>query len=381
MSSSICPGSSSTTLLGCEPVNVWSSFVRFGVAGLMLAAPVVGQTVPQGPRVCAGGDVLLGSNLDTTWAPRAAARLGRSVEATPDPEWLIEPLMPLVGDADIALLNVEGAIGIGASPRKCRPGSTSCYAFRQPPEAAAAYRGVHPTGWVLGNVANNHAMDSGAEGFAETQELLTDAGVFVTGVDSLPALIPHWKGTVAVLGFSTAQAGPDPRDLDAVREYVRRAEAQARWVVVTMHMGAEGAGAQRTRDTTEIFLGENRGNVVAFARAAVEAGADLVVGHGPHVLRAMEWYQGAFIAYSLGNLLTYGPFNMGEPRNRGAILCATLAERGVERVTLRSTLQQSPGTVGPDPSARAVALVDSLSRLDFPESRAQFTSGGTAIRP
>jgi len=362
-------------------MRVWCWFIQLGALGLLFVAPLKGQSVDQGPRVCVGGDVLLGSNLDTAWAERAAARIGRPVEAMPDPAWLIEPLVPLVGDADIALFNVEGAIGDGDSPRKCRPGSTSCYAFRQPPHAAAAYRGLHTTGWVLGNLANNHAMDSGDEGFAKTQELLMDAGVLVTGVDSLPALIPLWKGTVAVLGFSTAQAGPDPRDLDAVRRYVRNADAQARWVVVTMHMGAEGATAQRTRDTTEIFLGENRGNVVAFARAAVDAGADLVVGHGPHVLRAMEWYHGAFVAYSLGNLLTYGPFNMGEPRNRGAILCATLAENGVEHVTLRSTVQSRPGTVQADASARAVFLVDSLSGLDFPETGVRFTRGATAIRP
>ncbi len=325
--------------------------------------------------------MLLGSNLDSTWADRAASRLGRPVNPRPDPAALLAPLMPIVADADIVLLNVEGAIGEGVFPRKCRPGSTNCYAFRQPPAAAPAYRGVHPGGCVIGNLANNHAMDAGELGFAETHDRLAAAGVFVTGVDSIATLIPLWKGMVAVLGFSTATAGPDPRNLDTVRRYVRQADQRARWVVVTMHMGAEGGGAQRTRDSTEIFLGENRGNVVAFARAAIDAGADLVVGHGPHVLRAMEWYQGAFVAYSLGNLLTYGPFNLNEPRNRGAILCAMLGSAGVTSISLRSTVQQRPGTVAPDPSARAVFLVDSLSQLDFPMSRALFSRDGLAERP
>src|SRR3989304_5866724 len=57
-------------------------------------------------------------------------------------------------------------------------------------------------------------------------------------------------------------------------------------VIVTMHVGAEGATARRTRDVVERFAGENRGNSVAFARAAVRGGASLVIGHGPHVLRA-----------------------------------------------------------------------------------------------
>ena len=350
------------------------------VALVWATTPLTAQS-SAGPRVCAGGDVLLGSNLDTTWAARAATRLGRPVEAMPDPAGLIAPLSALVEDAHITLLNVEGAIGSGEAPSKCRPGSTGCYAFRQPPVAARAYRSVLPAGLVVGNLANNHALDAGPRGLAATRDHLEAAGVFVTGVDSMPTLVPMVTGTVAFLGFAAAQAGPDPRNLPAVRRHVVRASGLARWVVVTMHMGAEGVRAQRTRDTTEMYLGEDRGNVVAFARAAVEAGADLVVGHGPHVLRAMEWYQGALIAYSLGNLLTYGPFNLSEPLNRGAILCATLADQGIASISLRATVQRAPGTVAPDASARAAVLVDSLTQLDFPASGVRFFYEATAKRP
>ena len=58
-----------------------------------------------------------------------------------------------------------------------------------------------------------------------------------------------------------------------------------------MHAGAEGADRQHVRPVTELYLGENRGDVVRFAHGVVDAGADLVVGHGPRVLRGMEWYQ------------------------------------------------------------------------------------------
>jgi hypothetical protein len=90
------------------------------------------------------------------------------------------------------------------------------------------------------------------------------------------------------------------------------------------------------------------------------------------VMRAAEWYEGAIILYSLGNLLTYGPFSLAEPLNRGGVACVTLAPRGgVRSAVLRSTWQQPPGILAWDPTGRAAWLVDSLSRLDFPSSGAR----------
>ena len=329
------------------------------------------DTAPASPpplRLCAGGDVLIGNNLDTTWAGRASRRLGRWVDPFPDPDSLLAPLRPLVADADVVLLNVEGAIGTGPAPSKCRPGSTTCYAFRQEIGVAGALvRLANPASFVA-NVANNHAMDAGAAGFRETIRHLGHAGAYVTGADSNATVVVTPGGdSVAILGFSTFQAGLDARDLEGVTRLVARARARTPLVVVTVHMGAEGGGAQRTPNVIETFVGENRGNPVAFARAAVAGGAAAVIGHGPHVMRGMEWWDGAFVAYSLGNLLTYGPFTLSEPNNRGAIACVDLAHDGsTTAARVRSTVQELPGVVRPDPSGRAAALADSLSRLDFP---------------
>jgi hypothetical protein len=76
-------------------------------------------------------------------------------------------------------------------------------------------------------------------------------------------------------------------------------------VIVSFHGGAEGNGAEVLPFAREIFAGEDRGNVVEFARAMVDAGADLVIGHGPHVVRPLELYHDRLIAYSLGNFATY----------------------------------------------------------------------------
>jgi len=360
------------------------SFVALTCAG-RLAAQTEGSLPTNSAdsralRVCGGGDLMLGSDLDTTWTFETAQRIGRDVPALPDAAELVAPLLPLVADADIVLVNVEGAIGEGPVPPKCRAGSRFCYAFRQPPDRAAAIARFTVNSRVVGNVANNHAMDAGEAGFAETGRLLESAGVRVTGADTLATPVAVGGDTIGFLGFATAQAGPDPRDLDAVRRHVRRAVERFGRVVVTMHMGAEGASAQRTRDTTEMFLGEDRGNPVAFARTAAEAGAAMIVGHGPHVLRAGEWWNGRLIAYSLGNLLTYGPFNMDEPRNHGGFVCAVIEPSGLVRdAELRSTMQQRPGLVAVDSTHRAAAIVHSLSTLDFPETG--WSMSGYRVRP
>jgi poly-gamma-glutamate capsule biosynthesis protein CapA/YwtB (metallophosphatase superfamily) len=319
---------------------------------------------------------MLGSNLDTNWL-RMAQLLAESSTLLPDPDSLLAPLAPLVADADVVLLNVEGAIGRGRAPRKCRPGSTRCYAFRQDPAVAGALRRLAPHARVAGNVANNHAMDAGATGFNETVGHLVDARVHVVGADSLPALVPLPAGdTLAILGFSVFSAGPDARDLTSVARHVARAAGTYARVVVSLHVGAEGRDAQRTPDAPERFAGEDRGNPVAIARTAVDAGADLVIGHGPHVLRAVEWREASLIAYSLGNLATYGPFSREPPLDRGAILCAVLDEEGrVRQADLRPTRQRKPGLPFPDPEYAAFDLVDSLSALDFPGTAARIIAG------
>ena len=295
---------------------------------LALAVALVSPITAQPPsrrdvRVCAGGDVTLGTNLDTSWV-LAKARAGARPAALPDPWPLLAPLRPLVTGADVLLLNVEGAIGAGRAPRKCARGSTLCYAFRQPPEAAAALRRLGDSAHVVGNVANNHAHDAGDAGFAGTLARLDAAGVLVTGADTLATAVPIGEGdTVAVLGFSPWTFAR-VHDLAAVRRHVARAAERHARVIVTMHIGAEGATARRTRDVVERFAGENRGNSVAFARAAVRGGASLVIGHGPHVLRGIEWVGPSLVAHSLGNLVTYGPFNHSGYDDHGAILCATL---------------------------------------------------------
>ena len=343
------------------------------------------RTEPRPVRVCAGGDITLGTNLDTAWARKGALRFREQFGIAPEPMTLLAPLRQLFGDADVVLLNVETAIGSGpVKETKCGPRSQNCYAFRAPAEGAPALRSIGDSiAVVVGNVANNHARDAGQDGFDSTAANLRSAGVLVTGADTIATRVVLPDSTVlGVLGFHTNEQATDARNIGAVRRHVARAVEQYGTVIVTVHIGAEGINAQRTRDTTELFLASkiDRGNPVAFATAAFEAGAALVVGHGPHVLRAAEWRDDRLVLYSLGNLATYGPFNNADPINRGVVACVDLSERRVVGAELRPTVQLVPGLVIRDPARRALTLIDSLSALDFPRTGVRVDAWGDLHR-
>ena len=151
-------------------------------------------------------------------------------------------------------------------------------------------------------------------------------------------------------------------------------EDTARGHILAMEKGTLGQ--------TYIIAGPRHTFEYAFALAASIAKVRAPLLHpGPHVMRAIEWRDDSLIAYSLGNLVTYGPFTLRDPQNRGAILCVTLGRKGrVEKAVLRSTVQRPPGLVSRDSSGRAAALVDSLSRLDFPRTRVRTVNAAGAVR-
>ncbi len=345
-----------------------------------IAAKTVSDSSRRPLRLCAAGDVTLGNNLDSAWARRAHDVMEQRFARDDRPDSLLSPLRPFFSDADVILLNVEGAIGAGPAVKKCGPRSTSCYAFRMPLDAATAIRNLGgPRTRVVGNVANNHSHDAGNLGAIVTQGLLDSAGVQVTGADTLATVVVTPRGdTLAFLGFYTGSDTPDARDFPAVRRHVRRAVDLYRTVIVTMHLGAEGAAAQRTRNVDEKFVGMQRGNPVGFALTAINAGATAVIGHGPHVLRGGEWRDSSLVLYSLGNFVNYGTFSLNDPMNRGAVACMNiLGPRKVAGASLQSTVQIAPGVVLPDWMQRSASLVDSLSRLDFPATGIAVDVDGT----
>jgi capsule synthesis protein PGA_cap len=186
---------------------------------------------------------------------------------------------------------------------------------------------------------------------------------------------------VAFLGFAPYKWAARLDKIPAAVKLVRRAAAAADLVVVAIHAGAEGSDAMHVPQGGETFLGENRGASRAFARAVINAGADLVVGSGPHVIRGVQWYRGRLIAYSLGNLAGWRTFAMGGRLSNSAIITVTLhADGTVAAAKWTSLAIESPGTPVLDRTSSSLKLVAQLSREDFGSSGARFTANGT-VRP
>ena len=247
---------------------------------------------------------------------------------------------------DVVIGNLEGTLSAGGVS-KCGPSSTNCFAFQTPPSYA---RWLKRAGYTVMNLANNHAYDFGASGQRQTIAALDAVGLQYTGRPGEIAYAKVGEVRVAVVGFASYPWAASLTDIAGAVRLVRKASRRADIVIVTMHAGAEGTDRQHVRSGTELYLGENRGNVIAFAHAVVDAGADLVVGHGPHVLRGMEWRRGRLIAYSMGNFGGYKVFSLGGPLSVSGILRVTLRGDGTfETGTLVPTLLVGDGRPGARP--------------------------------
>jgi Bacterial capsule synthesis protein PGA_cap len=275
--------------------------------------------------------------------------------------------------ADVALANLEGTLSTGGHS-KCGVGSSSCFAFHTPPSYA---RWLRLAGFTILNLANNHAADFGPVGEAQTLAALRREHLRYTGKPGQITVTRVHGIRVALLGFAPYPWAQSLTNIGAAKRLVAKARTMADVVIVTMHAGAEGVAHARVRPGTEMFLGENRGNPVAFSHAVVDAGADLVVGSGPHVLRGMEWYRGRVIAYSLGNFGGYGQFAMGGALSTTAILRLEL--RGDGRIVegrLVAVRLVGAGIPELDPGGAAYAAVRSLSREDFGSLGATVSTDG-----
>ena len=150
-----------------------------------------------------------------------------------------------------------------------------------------------------------------------------------------------------------------------------------------IHAGAEGSDHEHVRRGTEEYLGENRGDPIAFGHSVVDAGADIVLGSGPHVLRGMEWYHGRLIAYSLGNFLgNNGTLSIGGVLGLSGVLHVTLRrDGGWLRGDLSPVQLVSPGVPEPDPAEAAHGIVRVLSREDFGRNAMRVTHTGRLLPP
>jgi poly-gamma-glutamate capsule biosynthesis protein CapA/YwtB (metallophosphatase superfamily) len=304
-----------------------------------------------------------------TFAAVGDTMLGNYPELPADPGSYLDPVKGQL-KADVVFGNLEGTLtDVPDSPKCGGAPSGDCYAFRTPPSYA---RDLAAAGFTVMNNANNHSYDFGQAGLDQTIAALHKAGIAQDGLPGEITVVKAGGEKVAFLGFAPYSTTASLLDLPAARALIRRATKRAQIVVVAIHAGAEGVGAQHLTGGEEEYLGEDRGNPEAFAKMAVRAGADLVLGSGPHVLRAMEIYRGRLIAYSLGNFSGFHNFATEGVLGASAVLHVTLDPDGAFRSgRIASVRLVEAGQPVPDPSGEGARIIAQLSREDL---------GGAAVK-
>jgi Bacterial capsule synthesis protein PGA_cap len=297
-----------------------------------------------------------------------------------DPSILLGGVASILRKPNLMIGNLEGTLTLRTTS-KCGAsnGSGDCFAFRAPPAYASLLRGA---GFDVMNQANNHADDYGSGGLADTKKALAGVGLGEMGLRN-EILVRTVNGIrVAMVGFAS-YTWSSPLNTDAaVTALVKKAATQADVVVVVFHGGAEGAGRTHVPTGHEFAFGEDRGDLRRFARLAIDAGADAVLGSGPHVVRGMESYRGRLVAYSVGNFVGYKTFGQNATTSITAVLELTLRGDGsFVSGTIVPTQLVDPGYAAPDPSQRAITLIRSLSKADFGKRAPRIGSNGQLTLP
>jgi Bacterial capsule synthesis protein PGA_cap len=285
---------------------------------------------------------------------------------------------------DLVIGNFEGTLSDSGDSEKCKDKPADlCYAFATPTWLAAR---LVEAGFTHLNLANNHAGDFGPAGRRHTEEVFDSLGVETYGPLERIVMTPVWVDStpvmVGVVGFTTYPFAYNLLDLARSRAVVDSVRRYVDLLVVTFHGGTEKGQPARVPRGAEQLAGEDRGDLRRWARVVIDAGADAVVGHGPHVLRGVEFYRGKPIFYSLGNFANYRGFSLDGPKAVSVVLDLAIAKGGTFEGARVIPIRQRPG-VGPmpDPRGAGLQLLQRLTRLDFGKTGAIIRKDGEVLEP
>ncbi len=314
------------------------------------------------------GDIMLGTNYpDSSYLP------------PDDGKNMLLQVREIIRRGDVSFGNLEGVFLTGDGPIKRCFDSKSCYAFKMP-DHYVNY--LVDAGFNLLSLANNHIWDFGLIGVTNTLKVLNESGILYAGLDLCPYVIFEKNGILfGFAAFAPNEGTININDYCNVRKIISYLDSICDIVIVSFHAGAEGSNYKHITRKEEIFLGENRGNPYEFARVAVDAGADVIFGHGPHVTRAIDIYKDRFIAYSLGNFATYGKFNLTGSNGIAPIIELHLSSEGkFISGKIYSIVQLGAGGPLIDNKNLALKEIQQLTRSDVPECDLKIESDGTITR-
>lgn len=275
---------------------------------------------------------------------------------------------------DLALGNFEGTLFDGEPPADSKKSGKGRYVFRTPVEYGQVLK---EAGFHFLSLANNHSKDMGQAGLQSTQQALKELDIQFSSKNGEIATFQVKGFNVAIISFDYYTGLRSIRNISAAEKEIKKLKKNFDIVIISAHVGGEGEEAILIPYEDEIFLGENRGHSVNFARKSIDAGADLIFMHGPHVPRAIEVYKNKLVVYSLGNFATsYGIGISGYAGIAPLVRVAIDKNGNFIKGHLASFKQRRPPVTVWDKEQTALNLIKKLSLTQFPDSAPEFDMDG-----
>lgn len=347
-------------------IYILTTFILLSVSALAQTDSIV---IPKTISIIGVGDMMLGTNYPST----------RHLPPN-DGKNLLDSVKTILQNADLTFGNLEGTLaGDKGKVKRCR-NPKLCYAFRSPSHYATYYKDA---GFDMVSLANNHSGDFGLEGREITMSMLEENGIAYAGLLSHPTVIIE-KDSIkyGLAAFAPNSGTVNIRNIENAKAIVAGLDTMCDIIIVSFHGGGEGRARQHVTRETERYVGEDRGNVYAFSHAVIDAGADVVFGHGPHVTRAMELYKNRLICYSLGNFATYDRFSLTAESGVAPIVKVNMTIEGDFVNALITPIKQiGEGIPYVDHTKKwAIKLLQDLTKYDLPETQLVIDDDGLVVK-
>lgn len=313
--------------------------------------------------ISAVGDIMMGTDFPYNALPDN------------DGESLFDPAKPWIKAAHIRFGNFEGTFFDGPQQQDGKESGPNRYAFRTPTRMVSVLKDA---GFNVLSLANNHIRDFGYEGVKSTKETLQKAGIQFSSKSGEVARFKVEQTEVALIAADFYKAPRSVIDSADTLAEIKKLKANGELVIVSAHVGREGRGAEYLTEGDEVFLGENRGNSVAFAHDAIDAGADVIIMHGPHVPRGIELYNDRIVLYSLGNFMTGQGISLDGNAKIAPLVRIEIGHDGDFRSgqIVPFIQKRKPQRIEIDQSRTGIQLIKKLSQTQFPDSEIEFKDNG-----
>lgn len=345
-----------------------SSKLKFLIAALVVThlTASVALAASDDITISAVGDVMMGTSYPYDSMLPADNGLG-----------LFDPAKQWIQAADVRFANLEGTLFDGEPQQDGKKPGPNRYLFRTP---TIMGQRLVDAGFNVISLANNHVNDFGQAGMQSTKSTLASLGLQYSSKAGDVALLSAKGHRIAIIATDFYKGKRSINQALAVYEEIRKLKSEGNIVLVSSHVGGEGS-TKVSLTGTEMYLGEDRGDSVKFARSAIDAGADSIIMHGPHVPRAIELYKRKLIIYSLGNFLTGKGINVNGISGQAPLIRYQINAKGefIGGQIVSFIQKRDPQRIEIDKQAGALRTIYNMTTEQLQGGKISFAKNGVIM--